>query len=258
MMTSTDLPDWSPKVATDRKILVAGATGGIGRSLVKMLSANNPGIEIGVHGRNDGRIIKGEGHIPLIQPLSSDADCRKLVDQFCGQTGRIDGLVILVGANAKPVHWTELSEHDWNSDLNANLSMSFFLARAVFLRMREQGAGGRIIMTGTESALHGGGSTSFAYGAAKRATECIVQGMARDGAPYGILVNGVRIGFVDSGFHERWQGKTAEQVQERTEMVPLKRAGSPEEVAALICYLLGDWSQFITGQMIPITGGDWL
>ena len=124
--------------------------------------------------------------------------------------------------------------------------------------MKSNNETSRIVLNGTESSLHGGSPTSFPYGISKRGTECMVQGLAREGANLGILVNGVRFGYITSGFHERWQGKTLGQLEERAEMVPLKRGGHPLEAAALITYLLSGWSRFITGQMIPLTGGDWL
>ena len=86
----------------------------------------------------------------------------------------------------------------------------------------------------------------------------MVQGLAREGAPNNILVNGVRLGYIASGFHQRWHNKTQQDMDERAQLVPLKRAGHPDEAAALMIYLLSGWAQFITGQMIPLTGGDWL
>jgi NAD(P)-dependent dehydrogenase (short-subunit alcohol dehydrogenase family) len=86
----------------------------------------------------------------------------------------------------------------------------------------------------------------------------MVQGLAREGAPDNILVNGVRLGYIASGFHQRWHGKTEKDMAERAEMVPLKRGGDPDEAAALMIYLLSGWAGFITGQMLPLTGGDWL
>ena len=114
------------------------------------------------------------------------------------------------------------------------------------------------MLNGTESALHGGSPTSFPYSIAKRGTEAMVQGLAREGAPHGVLVNGVRLGYIKSGFHQRWHDRSPEQMAERAELVPLKRGGEPDEAAALIIYLLSGWSAFLTGQMIPLTGGDWL
>ena len=125
-------------------------------------------------------------------------------------------------------------------------------------QIKAQAKGGRIILNGTESALHGGSAMSFPYAVAKRGTECLVEGLAREGAPDGILVNGIRLGCIRSGFHERWHKKTDADMAERISLIPLKRAGEPEEAAALIAFLLSGWAGFITGQMIPLTGGDWL
>jgi NAD(P)-dependent dehydrogenase (short-subunit alcohol dehydrogenase family) len=148
-----------------------------------------------------------------------------------------------------------MPEADWRRDMAVNLDQPFFLARAA---MKHMAAGGRIVLNGTESALHGGSATSFPYAIAKRGTEAMVQGLAREGAPSGILVNGVRFGYIASGFHERWHGRTRAQMDERRELVPLKRAGDPAEAAALIVWLLSGWSSFVTGQMFALTGGDWL
>ena len=151
-----------------------------------------------------------------------------------------------------------MSGEDWEKEISVNLNQPFFLAQAAMEHMHNQGTGGRIILTGTESAIHGGSTTSFPYAIAKRGTECMVQGLAREGAPDNILVNGVRLGYIASGFHERWHNKSEKEMQERKKMVPLKRGGHPEEAAALMVYLLSGWAGFITGQMLPLTGGDWL
>ena len=155
-------------------------------------------------------------------------------------------------------HWKDMPADDWEKNIALNLNQPFYLARAVMERMKGQGGGGRILLTGTESALHGGSPQSFTYAIAKRGTECMIQGLAREGAPLGVLVNGVRFGYIASGFHQRWHGKTETEMSERADMVPLKRGGHPDEAAALMIYLLSDWAGFITGQMIPLTGGDWL
>ena len=139
-----------------------------------------------------------------------------------------------------------------------NLNQPFYRARAAMAHLKKQGNGGRILLTGTESALHGGSAQSFPYAIAKRGTECMVQELAREGAPDGILVNCLRFGFIMSGFHQRWHAKTDEDLEKRAQMVPLKRGGDPDEAAAWMICLLSGWAGFITGQMIPLTGGDWL
>lgn len=250
--------DWLPRVPGGSRILVAGASGGIGSALVRMIGEGREDAVIGAHGRRAEALPTGAGIVPLVAQLSNETDCRRLVDDFCDAAGGIDGIVILIGGTARPAPWPDMEADAWEADLSSNLSLPFYLARAAFLRMCDAGKGGRIILTGTESALHGGGRSTLAYGVAKCGTECLVQGMAREGAPHGILVNGVRMGFIASGAHERWHKLDPARIAERVNMVPLKRAGTTDEVAALVTYLLSDWAGFITGQMIPITGGDWL
>jgi 3-oxoacyl-[acyl-carrier protein] reductase len=256
-MNDIVLPDWVPQVAIDARILVIGATGGLGQTLVNML-IRSPGCIIGAHGasqefpNNDPRII------PLTGFFQGEPDCTSIIDAFVKKAGGIDGLVVLSGGIHFSGHWKDMPEQDWEQDIDVNLNQPFFLARAAMARMEQQNNGGRILLTGTESAIHGGSALSFPYAIAKRGTECLVQGLAREGASHNILVNGLRFGYIASGFHQRWHNKTQEDLNERADLVPLKRAGHPDEAAALMIYLLSGWAQFITGQMIPLTGGDWL
>jgi len=256
-------PDWVPAVPDGMRILVAGGSGGIGRAVCSMLAAGSK-CTIGVHGANAApdaaAFERGAGAeiISLQKRFETEADCIDLVGDFCDAAGGIDALIHLSGALHFSGHWKDMPAEDWRQDMNINLDQPFFLARAAMKRMERQNSGGRIILNGTESALHGGSAVSFPYAIAKRGTEAMVQGLAREGAPSGILVNGVRLGYIASGFHQRWHDRTAEQMNERAELVPLKRGGDPDEAAALFIYLLSGWAAFITGQMFALTGGDWL
>jgi len=256
-MNNFERPDSNPSLDSIRRILVTGASGGLGTALIEMILGNSPLI-IGAHGRSIKAIKTNDKIIPIEKELETGADCESVVQTFIEKAGGIDALVVLSGGIHFSGHWKDMPESAWNDDISLNLNMPFFLSKAAMKEMYHQGNGGRIILTGTESALHGGSATSFPYAIAKRATECMVQGLAREGAPQGILVNGVRLGYIKSGFHQRWHSRTEEEMQNRAELVPLKRGGHPDEAAALIVYLLSGWTQFITGQMIPLTGGDWL
>lgn len=254
-MNTFNRPDWSPRIPPGSRVLVTGATGGLGRALIGML-LEGPDCTIGAHGNSQTFACDDPRVVPLQQAFTSEEDCRALVDAFAGKAGGIDALVVLSGAIHFSGHWKDMSGADWENEIAINMNQPFYLARAAMQHMKE--SGGRILLTGTESALHGGSATSFPYAVAKRGTECMVQGLAREGAPDGILVNGVRFGYIESGFHQRWHNRTSEQMAERAELVPLKRGGHVDEAAALMTYLLSDWAGFITGQMIPLTGGDWL
>ena len=240
------------------RILITGASGGLGTAVIDMLLESSDCV-IGAHGASKDVVqAKDDRVIPLCRSFESEADCIAVVDQFADKAGGLDALVVLSGAIHFSGHWLDMPGGDWERDMAVNLNQPFYLARAAMKRMKAQGTGGRMVLTGTESALHGGSAQSFPYAIAKRGTECMVQGLAREGAADGILVNGVRLGFIASGFHQRWHGKTETDLAQRADLVPLKRAGAPAEAGALITYLLSGWAGFITGQMIPLTGGDWL
>ena len=256
-MTSFERPKWVPVIKDGTRILIVGASGGLGQALVDMLLCG-PNCIIGAHGSSNQNPSNDKRVIHLTQVFNTEYDCKNLVDDFVKNVGGINALVILSGGIHFSGHWKDMPAEAWEKDIAVNLNQPFFLARAAMEYMKKQNSGGRILLTGTESALHGGSAQSFPYAASKRATECVVQGLAREGAPDDILVNGIRFGYITSGFHQRWHGKSRNDLLERANMIPLKRGGSPEEAAALMIYLLSDWAKFITGQMIPLTGGDWL
>ena len=257
MKNSFEQPDWFPRLKSGQKILVTGATGGVGVALVKML-LETPDCIIGAHGNtnkvawNDNRVI------PIYKEFNGEKSCLFVVEKFIRMAGGLDALIVLSGSINFSDHWINISETEWQKELNQNLNFPFFLARKAMQLMIKAGMGGKVILTGTESSLHGGSEISFPYAVAKRGTECLVQGLARQGAPHNILVNGLRMGYFKSGFHERWHNKTENDLETRANLVPLKRGGHPNEAAAMIIHLLSGYGQFITGQMIPLTGGDWL
>ena len=113
-------------------------------------------------------------------------------------------------------------------------------------------------MTSTASATHGGGTTSLAYGIAKAGVECMVKGLARDCAKHNILVNAIAPGFIMTKFHTERMKRSSEQLKERIELIPLKRAGTVREIAGVILFLLSEDASYITGQVITVSGGDWL
>jgi 3-oxoacyl-[acyl-carrier protein] reductase len=189
-------PDWVPQVDENSCILVVGASGGIGKSLVNMMLRSR--VNIGCHFSTKADRIHQFAALPntilLQKTFKSAGDCESLIDEFVQWHGGINGLVVLSGGISRNAHWEELKAEEWESDVFLNLSVPFYLSRAAVRMMKQGGKGGRIILTGTESAQHGGGPFSLPYGASKMGIECLVKGLARDCAKEGILVNGnVRI-----------------------------------------------------------------
>lgn len=243
------------------RVLVVGASGGLGLEVLRSLLALP--LTVGAHCRSARAPLERTLARPRVAAaeifeadLTGAAASRELVSSFVAWAGGIDALIQLSGDLSRPVPWSELTEEDWDRDLAVNLKAPFFLAQAAMREMR--GAGGRIVLTGTASARHGGGPTSVAYGAAKAGIEFLAKALARVGAPDGILVNAVCPGFIDTPFHAERARRTPEELAGRAQQIPLRRAGTPAEVAALVLFLVSDEASYITGECISVSGGDWL
>ena len=241
-----------------KKILIVGASSDLAVSLNETLYKTDN--IIGFHyNTNEKPLLKydeGDKVKRFQKDINSSLACFQLVDDFVAWAGGIDCLIQMSGNIKKPVDWEELTEKEWSYDLSANLIMPFFLAQRAVLHMKE--SGGRILMMSTVSASHGGGATSLAYGVAKAGVECVVKGLARDCAKYNILVNAIAPGFFLTKFHTEKMKRDQEQLQERAKMIPLKRAGTTEELAGTVMYLLSEGASYITGQVLTVSGGDWL
>lgn len=241
-----------------KKILVVGASSDFAIPLNKALYIS--GITLGLHFNKNKKSLSKFKQSKIIKKFQKNLDsshaCHELIDDFVSWAGGIDCLIQLSGDIKGPIHWENLTEKQWHYDLSINLIMPFFLAQRAIYHMRN--SGGRIILMSTASASHGGGTTSLAYGAAKSGVECIVKRLAKDCAKHNILVNAIAPGFILTKFHTERMKRTPEQLQKRAEMVPLKRAGTTEEIAAAIIYLLSEGSSYITGQVLAVSGGDWL
>ena len=137
-MNKFNFPDWVPQVKQNSKILVIGASGGIGKALVKLL-LKGPKCVIGFH-RSSSVITNDSADlehdiIDLKHTLTCDKECHNLVDIFTKKANGIDCLVVLCGGIRNPNHWKKINEKDWNEDIKLNLNLPFFLARAAMEKM---------------------------------------------------------------------------------------------------------------------------
>lgn len=141
-------PDWVPTVASGMRILVVGASGGIGGAVCSMLATGSE-CTIGAHGGSvapdSGRFLDGGATratiIPLQKRFETEDDCVELVEEFCEQAGGIDALVHLSGALGFSGHWKDMPADAWRRDMEINLNQPFFLARAAMAKMQDQESG---------------------------------------------------------------------------------------------------------------------
>ena len=242
-----------------KRILVTGASSGIGACIAELMGSY--GASVGVHYRSNekgtmdivSRINQQGGRAEAFPGDLLQSSVRaNLLNSFTDVFGGIDVLINNAGGVYGPEHFLELDEASWDNTLALNAKAPFFLARSAFLIMQEQ-RGGKIINISSISAKYGGSPQTLHYGAAKAALDSMTVGLARAGAPYNILVNSVRGGFVDTPFHKKiGRGDSASRI----ELIPLKRAGQPIDIARMVLFLASEAGDYITGEIFTVAGGD--
>jgi len=141
-----------------------------------------------------------------------------------------------------------MSDDDWHQVINTTLDGFFFLTRRLLKHMMPRKRGGRIVNVASLSGVKGlPGQTN--YSAAKAALIGATKALAQEVAPRQITVNAIAPGFVESDMTKDLP------VEELTKMIPVGRFGKPEEVAALVAFLVSEEAAYITGEVININGG---
>jgi len=233
---------------------VTGASRGIGKAIAARLAAQGATVVAAARGDNAtpvvDEIIAAGGRaecIPLdvTEPGASEAAVAGVIERH----RRIDILVNNAGI-AKDQLMLRMKRDDWDAVLGTNLTAVFVLTQAVLKPMLKQ-RGGRIV--NISSVVGQGGNAGQAnYAASKAGIIGFSKAVALEVASRGITVNVVAPGLIDTDMtraitesaHEEWASK-----------IPLKRLGSPEDVAAAVCFLASDEASYITGQVLAVNGG---
>lgn len=145
----------------------------------------------------------------------------------------------------------DIDENEWRKVLDVNLTSVFFLSQAV-LKIMISNRSGSIVNLASLAGQIGGIAVGAHYSASKAAIECLTKSFAKSGAPYGIRVNAVAPGVIETDIHK---DLSAEQLNQYKLSIPLGRMGTPEEVANIIMVLASDISSYLTGTTININGG---
>lgn len=245
-----------------KKVLITGATGDIGQEITKEFSKN--GAIVGIHYNKNKeeaekikRVIEKSGGKAEIfkADLINSKERDLLINLFVNKFGRIDILVNNAGAVFKqePLHL--LDEKTWDDTFSLNLKAPFFLTKKAFEYMIPKHFG-RIINISSVNVKYGGSGRSIHYVAAKAGLETITITFAKEGAKHNILVNAIRCGMIDTNMRKKVKGYTEEDYNKRKDLILLKRAGKPEDIARMVIFLASDAGNFITKEIFTIAGGD--
>lgn len=244
---------------TGKVALVTGASSGIGRATAELLAECGAAVAINYHqneqGAEDARAVIEEkgGRAVIIQAdVTRASDVRSLVDHATKQLGPVDILVNNAGSLVERLKLLELTEERWDYVMDLNLKSAFLCAQAVAPSMMERKKGA-IINVSSIAGRNGGALGSIHYSTAKGGLITFTKGLAKELAAYGVRVNAVSPGVVDTAFHETFS--TPEMMKGYVGAIPLGRVGTPAEIARVIAFLASDASNFMAGETIEVNGG---
>jgi NAD(P)-dependent dehydrogenase (short-subunit alcohol dehydrogenase family) len=243
---------------SSKVVLITGALTGIGRATA--LAFAREGASVVVSGRRDDA---GEALTRELRALGADAqylradvrreeDVRALVDKTVARFGRLDVAVNNAGTEGRPGPVVEQTAESYAATFETNVLGTLLSMKHELRVMQPQGSGSIINLSSTMGSRGAPGASL--YTASKHAVEGLTKSAALEGAAFGVRVNAVAPGPVDTELLNRFTG-SADRKAGLISGVPLKRAGRPEEIAQAVVFLASENASFISGQVIGVNGG---
>ena len=239
-------------------VLITGALAGIGRATA--IAFAKEGARLVVSGR---RKDAGNALAVELRELGAEAefiradvrqedDVRRLVDQTVARFGRLDVAVNNAGTEGSPGPVTEFKAEGYAAMFDTNVLGTLFGMKYALRVMQVQGSGSVVNVSSTMGER--GAANMALYAGSKHAVEGITKSAAIEAAAFGVRVNAVAPGPTETAMLDRLTGG-AEKKAAFSAAVPLKRLGTPEEVADAITFIASDKARFITGQVLRVNGG---
>jgi 3-oxoacyl-[acyl-carrier protein] reductase len=246
--------------ALDGKVaLITGSSRGIGAAIAQRFAAE--GARVAIHGRDAAALdavrqtIRAEaGTVAcVIGDVTKHDDVERMRFDVERELGEVDVLVANAGGSfTRPGPFEELTEEGWRATVDGNLTATFFTIRSVLPGMKRRRAGNIITMS-SAAARRAHPQSPVPYAAAKAGIQMLTQHLAAQVGPYGIRVNCLA---PETILTERNRERIPDaQKASLVDIHPLKRLGTPEDVARAALFLASDQSEWITGLIVDVSGG---
>ena len=198
---------------------------------------------------------EGGTAVAVAADVAKEADVLRLFDESAARLGKLAGLVNNAGILEHHMRVDEMSAGRLERVFATNVVGAFLCAREAVRRMstKHGGAGGAIVNVSSVAATLGSPNEYVDYAASKGAIDTLTVGLAKEVALEGVRVNGVRPGVIHTEIHA--SGGEPDRVERVKAAVPMRRGGTPEEVARAILWLLSEESSYCTGTSIDVSGG---
>jgi NAD(P)-dependent dehydrogenase (short-subunit alcohol dehydrogenase family) len=239
-------------------VLVTGALTGIGRATAIAFAREKASVVVSGRRVEEGQRLAGELRSLGAQAEFMQSDVRfeddvcKLVDDTVARFGRLDVAVNAAGTEGEPAPVTEQTSERYAAVFDTNVLGTLLAMKHELRVMAAQGSGSIVNISSTMGAR--GAANLSLYVASKHAVEGLTKSAALEAAAFGVRVNAVAPGPVETAMLKRLT-ESAERKAALLAGVPLKRAGTPEEMADAIVFVASSRSSFMTGEILRINGG---
>ncbi|MGH7651107.1 MAG: SDR family NAD(P)-dependent oxidoreductase [Gemmatimonadaceae bacterium] len=242
-----------------RVALVTGSSRGIGEAIAKAFARE--GAKVAVHGRDRDALssvdaqIKREGGVSRVVTgdVTKFSEIEAIRLQVENELGPIEILVANAGGSfTRPAPIEEINEEGWRASVDGNLTATFLTIKSILPGMRERRAGNIITMS-SAAARRPHPQSPIPYAAAKAGIQMLTQHLAAQVGPFGVRVNCIAPETILTRRND--EVIPAAQKESLIQMHPLKRLGTPEDVAKAACFLASDESEWMTGVILDVSGG---